>query len=54
MQTAVKELRAVLPGGEKYDKLMSDYKELNETIGASGASDRFAEKMVELLKGSDK
>ncbi|MCD7962267.1 MAG: lipid-A-disaccharide synthase [Rikenellaceae bacterium] len=54
MQTAVKELCAVLPGGEKYDKLMSDYKELNETIGASGASDRFAEKMVELLKGSDK
>ncbi|MCC8088463.1 MAG: lipid-A-disaccharide synthase [Rikenellaceae bacterium] len=54
LETAEKELRTILPEGEKYKKLKSDYKELGTVIGGCGASDRFAAKMVEILKTKNK
>ncbi len=47
---AEKELRAILPGGEKREKMLADFAELRAIIGDKGASDRFAARMVELLK----
>lgn len=49
---AVAELRAILPGGEKEAKMKEDYAELRRLIGGPGASDRFAGRMVEILKKS--
>jgi lipid-A-disaccharide synthase len=48
----LKELRGILPGGDKRDKLLSDYEELKKKLGASGASGRIAREMVTELKGS--
>ncbi|MBW6500837.1 MAG: lipid-A-disaccharide synthase, partial [Bacteroidales bacterium] len=49
----VKELKAVLPGGARRDKLLSDYSLLGEKLGPSGASWRVAEDMVRRL-GEDR
>ena len=46
----ISELKAVLPGGEKRDKMLSDYVVLNEKLGPAGASRRVAEDMIEFLK----
>ena len=50
---AERELRAILPGGEKRQRMMADFDELRRIIGGPGASDRFARRMVELLKNHD-
>ena len=50
MEAAEKELRAILPGGEKREKMLDDFAELSSIIGGEGASDRFAEAMVKELK----
>ena len=47
---AERELRAILTGGEKRERMLRDFAELQAVIGAPGASDRFAARMVELLK----
>ena len=47
---AERELRAILPGGEKRQRMTADFDELRRIIGGPGASDRFARRMVELLK----
>ncbi len=47
---AERELRAILPGGEKRQRMLADFEELRTVIGGPGASDRFAARMVELLK----
>ena len=47
---AERELRAILPGGERRERMLEDFKELRSVIGGPGASDRFARRMVELLK----
>lgn len=47
---ASKELRDIMEGGAKHTKMVADYKELQEIVGSEGASDRFAARMVELLK----
>lgn len=47
---AERELRAVLPGGEKRERMLADFRELRTVIGGPGASDRFAARMVELLR----
>ena len=47
---AERELRAILPGGERRERMLEDFKELRSVIGGPGASDRFAARMVELLK----
>lgn len=50
---AERELRAILPGGEKRQRMLADFEELRTVIGGPGASDRFAARMVELLKNRE-
>lgn len=45
-----RELRSALPGGEKREKMLSDYILLKQKLGPSGASARVAADMVKLLK----
>ena len=47
----ISELKDILPGGKKRDKMLSDYVVLNEKLGPAGASRRVAEDMIEVLKG---
>lgn len=47
---AERELRAVLPGGEKRERMLADFRELRTVIGGPGASDRVAARMVALLR----
>ena len=47
---AERELRAILPGGEKRERMLADFRELRTVIGGPGASDRFAARMVALLR----
>ena len=44
------ELKAVLPGGFKREKMLSDYKILKGKLGSEGASERIALDMVSTLK----
>ncbi|MDQ1296981.1 MAG: lipid-A-disaccharide synthase [Bacteroidota bacterium] len=44
-----RELKAILPGGEKREKMLDDFLRLKEKMGSSGASRRVARKMVEEL-----
>lgn len=50
VENASKELRDIMEGGAKHAKMVADYKELQRIVGSEGASDRFAARMVELLK----
>lgn len=45
------ELKAILPGGTKREKILSDYSILRDKLGAAGASVRIANEMVLELKG---
>jgi lipid-A-disaccharide synthase len=45
------ELKAILPGGAKREKILSDYKIMKAKLGPAGASVRIAREMVEELKG---
>lgn len=47
---AAAELRAILPGGGKRQRMLDDFDELRRIIGGPGASDRFARRMVDELK----
>ncbi|MCX6335495.1 MAG: lipid-A-disaccharide synthase [Bacteroidia bacterium] len=47
----VKELKSVLPGGNKRDRMIADYALLCEKLGPAGASGRTAAEMVKELKG---
>ena len=49
VERAERELRAIVAGGEKRERMLADFEELRTTIGGPGASDRFARRMVELL-----
>jgi lipid-A-disaccharide synthase len=42
----LKELKAILPGGAKREKILSDYEALKEKLGTAGASGRIAREMV--------
>lgn len=46
---AERELRAILPGGEKRERMLADFRELRTVIGGPG-SDRVAARMVALLR----
>ena len=50
MEQAEAELRAILEGGAKREKMLADFRELQTIIGGAGASDRFAQAMVEELQ----
>ena len=45
-----RELRSILPGGEERERMLRDFDELREMIGAEGASHRFAKDIVNSLK----
>lgn len=48
----VKELSAIVEGGRKREKILSDYKMLKEKLGPAGASGRIAKAMVGELTGN--
>ena len=50
VENASDELRKIIAGGEKHERMMADYADLQAIVGSAGASDRFAAHMVELLK----
>jgi lipid-A-disaccharide synthase len=45
------ELRNILPGGEKREEILTDYRILKEKLGPAGASGRIAREMVKELRG---
>ena len=47
----ISELKDILPGGAKREKILSDYEVLKDKLGPAGASDRIARVMVEELRG---
>ncbi len=47
---AERELRAILAGGAERERMLRDFDSLRTIIGGPGASERFARRMVELLK----
>ena len=47
---AEKELRSILIGGEKREKMLADFDELRSIIGGAGASDRFAADIVRTIQ----
>ena len=49
-ETLLTELKAILPGGAKRQKILSDYEVLKNTLGPAGASGRIAREMVRELK----
>jgi lipid-A-disaccharide synthase len=44
------ELKAILPGGSRRDKIISDYMDLKDRLGPAGASGRIAQEMVDELR----
>ncbi len=46
----IEALRGVVEGGAERQRMLADFEELRGIIGKSGASGRFAKKMVELLR----
>ena len=50
---AERELRAIVAGGAKREKMLSDFGELRKVIGGPGASDRFAARMVAELHATE-
>ncbi len=49
---AEQELRSIMRGGAKRDKMLKDFDELRSIIGGAGASDRFAEDIVQTIQNS--
>ena len=49
---AAAELRSILKGGSKREKMLSDFAKLSALIGGTGASQRFATEIVKTLKNS--
>ncbi len=45
----IPELKAILPGGSKRERMLNDYKKLKEILGPSGASARIAGDIVKVL-----
>ena len=50
IEDAEAELRSILTGGAKREKMLADFAELSTIIGNSGASDRFAKDIVNSLR----
>lgn len=48
----ISEMHRLSKGSEGYETIKSDYKVIRQMLGAPGASDRFAAKMIELLNNS--
>ena len=50
IDAAAAELRSILKGGNKREKMLADFAELSVLIGSEGASQRFAKEIVKTLK----
>lgn len=50
IEKSARELAAILPGGSERERMLRDFDELREMIGEAGASERFAEDIVNSLK----
>ena len=50
MKKLVYELKAILPGGDKRDKILDNYELLKTKLGPAGASARVSRQMVEDLE----
>ena len=50
IENASAELRSILNGGAKRQRMLTDFDTLSTLIGSAGASDRFAEDIVKTLK----
>ncbi len=50
IEESARELAAILPGGSERERMRRDFDELREMIGEAGASERFAEDIVNSLK----
>ncbi len=50
IEEAAKELRSILPGGSERERMLADFEELSTMIGKEGASNRFAEDIVNTLR----
>jgi lipid-A-disaccharide synthase len=48
----VSELKAILPGGSKRERILKDYNKVREILGPAGASERVAEDMVRVLRNN--
>jgi lipid-A-disaccharide synthase len=48
------ELKSILPGGSKREKMLDDYKKVKEILGPSGASGRIAKDMVRALESRNR
>ena len=49
VERVASELKSVLPGGDKRERMLGDYKEMRRILGPAGASERTAEIIVKLL-----
>lgn len=54
LEKAAAELKSILVGGAKREKMLCDFDELRAIIGDKGASDRFAQEMVQTLQEKKK
>ncbi len=52
MEEAERELRSILEGGSKREKMLADFEELRTIIGGAGASERFADCIVKSIRNS--
>lgn len=50
IEEAAAELRSILKGGNKRDRMLSDFDQLRQLMGAEGASNRFAHQIVKTIK----
>lgn len=50
IERAEKELRRIIKGGERREKMLADFEELRQLMGEKGSADRFAQRMVALLE----
>lgn len=50
MHVAARELESILPGGSERERMLCDFDELRRMMGEAGASDRFAQDMVNSLR----
>ncbi|MBQ8334897.1 MAG: lipid-A-disaccharide synthase [Tidjanibacter sp.] len=53
VENASQELTAIVEGGAKHQQMKADYAALAEVVGGAGVSDRFARRMVDLLKKTE-
>ena len=52
VEEAEQELRSIMKGGSKREKMLSDFGELRTIIGGAGASERFAKAIVREIQNS--